>query len=310
MGDVAHRVKGVIRPDEPIDFDQLQSETQRLGPIVFERPSDPYTVEISVVPCACVDDGCTEQLVVVWRRSGLFSIHWLLSPDELQEFETLDKFRRAVVAGVLTNSVGERQLIENEVRREFAAPYHEIEPVTCVCQACADAAGSEQVWTKMQLSQLARSLEIRDDLLEYSEDNHGEEAAALAADAFDVGYFLGRSYSEYSVKRFIEPHALVGRDFEALKEKRSKAAGMTSVIKRAGRIQSLLTHMESLVEGSPALRRLDPTVLAGMAYEDAAAQDDRLWAQGKGQIEEYLGLLRRGEAGAEMQARYLKIFER
>lgn len=308
MGNIAHRVKGIIKPSDPIDFDLLKSETQRLGPLILSKTSDPYTVEISVVPCACAEEVCTEQLVVVWRRSGLFSIHWLLSPAELQQFETLDKFRHAVVAGVLTNSVGERQLIENEVQRQFEAPYYEIDPVTCVCQACAEAASSEQVWTKMQLSQLALGLDLRDECINYAHDNFGEEPASLISDAFDFGYFLGRSYSEYSVKRFIEPHALVGRDFEALKEKRSKAAGMTSVIKRRGRIHSLLTHMEALVEGSPALRRLDPLVLARMAYEDAAAQDPRLWAQGAGQIEEYLGLLRRGEGGPELQSRYLKLF--
>jgi hypothetical protein len=45
-----------------------------------------------------------------------------------------------------------------------------------------------------------------------------------------------------------------------------------------------------------------------MASQDAVADDPALWSQGAGQVEEYLGEIRRGEAGEQMLARYLAMF--
>ena len=53
---------------------------------------------------------------------------------------------------------------------------------------------------------------------------------------------------------------------------------------------------------------MDPKAVANLAAEDAAKDAPSVWAQGRGQVDEYLGEVRRGEAGEELQARYQRIF--
>lgn len=308
MDNATRRVKSRIQTCDPIDLEELKSETQRLGPLLLTRPTDPYSVEITVAPCHCAEIGCTEQLIVVWRRAGLFSIQWLISPEELQSYHSLDDFRHAVIIGALDDTEGERQIIEEEIEQVFFSPYYQIEPISCGCKSLKEGAGQEKILAKMLLSQLALYLKVRDGYLEYAVEKFGEEIASFASDVFDQGYFMGRVYSEYSVKRTIEPHALAGQAFASLKAKRARAAGEKSSFKRLKRIEGLLDHMEVLAASNPALLRLEPLVLAEMACQDVAAHDPSLWAQGAGQIDEYLGLLRRGEAGPELQSRYLKLF--
>jgi hypothetical protein len=54
--------------------------------------------------------------------------------------------------------------------------------------------------------------------------------------------------------------------------------------------------------------RLGQDSLVQLALETAEESDPYLWRQGKGQVQEYLGEIRRGEAGDAMKARYFALF--
>lgn len=308
MDDAKHMVQSTLKLDGPIDFPALRNSTQQIGPLRLSNASSPYVIEIMVFPCMCATEGCEEQLVAVWRRNGLFTIHWLLSRDEFLEFNSLEEFRLWAITGGLNDSYGERLIMQHQSQDIFDRHYTKIPPVDCVCSACAEAVGEEGLWRRMLLSQLSRALTARDQLLEDALKTYGEEGREFAEYVFDLGYNTGRVFSEYMVKRSIEPHALVGKSFEAMKEKRSQASGAKSAGNRLERISSLVSCMETLASESPSITRVGPSALAKLAYEDAAKENPTLWSQGKGQVEEYLGEVRRGEVGAELRGRYNKIF--
>jgi len=243
----------------------------------------------------------------VERRKDLFSIRWQLSPAELLEFGSLDRFRLSVLAGCLDDTLRERQTIEHNVETHLGMSVSEVSSNTiCLCTGCMEAMGERETARHMLLSQLAFQLNSRTELLEEVGDQYGSEVADLVKYAFDIGYQSGRIFSEYVVDQEIEPYAREGVSFEELKSERAKRGGERSSEKRAERIASLLTHMEKLASDNPALVRL-PSHLAKLACEDAKSSNPALWSQGAGQVDEYLGLIRRGEAGDEMRARFVAM---
>lgn len=196
-----------------------------------------------------------------------------------------------------------------ETLRKFDVPYPELEHgPPCFCRSCAEKAGEQDIWERLLISQLAYGLQQRDEYLDWAETNLPDEGRKLAFEMFEVGFAMGRIFSEYKVKTFIEPLALAGQEHEANARKRLRASGEASSKMRAARMESLLDHMETLAKENPALARLGPDALASLATEDASASDPHLWSQGRGQVSEYLGCIRRGEAGAQARKRYAAIF--
>jgi len=99
-----------------------------------------------------------------------------------------------------------------------------------------------------------------------------------------------------------------GRRAEITEQTRAKRGGERSSEARGGRVKSLLLQIEKLAESNPAFSRLDPETRAMLAVEDAAKDNPAIWAQGRKQAQEYLGEIRRGEAGADLRARYEILF--
>lgn len=123
----------------------------------------------------------------------------------------------------------------------------------------------------------------------------------VSQDDFSAGYLL----------RDLE--CLVhGVEAEAIKaiEMRRKAGQRgreASEKARKRRIESLLKGMEEISGRNPDIAALGPTSLAALGLGQAIDTDPDLWRQGRGQVEEYLGEMRRGEAGETVKARYLSL---
>jgi hypothetical protein len=297
-----------ILVDEPIDFEGLRKATLEFGPLILSQRGTPYTVEIEISPCMCSNEGCEEQLVLIWRRNGVFTIHWILSKAEFLKYESLVDFKNSALKGFLRDSRGERMIIEHSAKDAFRSDSEHIDPFTCACEECSEATGEEVIAKKLLLSQLMNALQQRQALIDEANKSGNKGISDLAAWIFDLGYSAGRIYSELKVKEYIEADALAGRAFEELKERRAREAGKKSSSKRSERIHMLLENMESLAAENPAVTRFGPSQLARLAFEDAAQTNPNLWSQGSGQIEEYVGELRRGEAGQVLQQRYFTMF--
>lgn len=305
-----------LDPQAPIDWAVLSQTIRELGPFRVRSADSPYTIEISVHDCTCDEENCDAEFALIRRRNGLFSIQWMLSPEEVVGFENLDHLRYAVLAGNLNDSCAERQIIEGEVERVLGKHYLDVRPMTCLCTECLKAAGKD-LPLRMLLSQMASNLsarldmfqEVRDQMDAYgAPDEAIEEIDGYIQFAFDHGYQLGRQYSEYQVKRDIEEDALAGRSFDEWKAKRAQGAGVASAGNRLKRITALLSQMEILLAESAAVARFGPEALAKLACEDAVNADPALWSQGAGQVLEYLGEIRRGEVGDDLKARYFAMF--
>jgi hypothetical protein len=110
------------------------------------------------------------------------------------------------------------------------------------------------------------------------------------------------------VKLELERHIQKGKRAEQTERKRAQKGGEKSAATRKERVTSLLEEMETLVSQNKVLSRISPTQVAKVAYETAMTNHPKLWSQGSGQVEEYLGEIRRGEAGSEFQTRYEAMF--
>lgn len=91
--------------------------------------------------------------------------------------------------------------------------------------------------------------------------------------------------------------------------KRAGVAGSEkSAQARETRRTALMDEMEALTARNPDLAKLGVDTVAKLALGTCADKAPALWKQGRGQVAEYIGEIRRGEAGEEMKARYEKIF--
>lgn len=76
--------------EAPIDFEAIKTAITELGPLRMRSRGGPYTIEIHMLKCACEEEGCSHDIIAVVRRNGVFSISWMLSPDEIMGFDSLD----------------------------------------------------------------------------------------------------------------------------------------------------------------------------------------------------------------------------
>ena len=69
-----------------------------------------------------------------------------------------------------------------------------------------------------------------------------------------------------------------------------------------------MNAMEMVARRNPDVVKLGPSAVATLALSESEVAEPALWTQGKGQVDEYLGEIRRGEAGQEMRDRFLTLF--
>lgn len=96
-----------------------------------------------------------------------------------------------------------------------------------------------------------------------------------------------------------------------IKQTRKRAGvggGTESGLSRDKRIVDLLEKIEAVAARNPDMVKLGARGVASIAVTDCVVGNPSLWVQGAGQVTEYLGVIRRGEAGPEAQARYVALF--
>jgi len=149
----------------------------------------------------------------------------------------------------------------------------------------------------------------------------GLDAAVLAhdldRDPFDKSrvrltpakiFRAGEAMMALRVKMELGDHVSKGRTADVVTAKRAKKGGLRSALARESRRAALLDAMEVLGRRNPDLVKLGQASVAAMALAESMESSPDLWSQGQGQIEHYLGEIRRGEAGADMQARFRTLF--
>jgi len=313
----------------PIDFELLKSGVADNGPLRLSRANNPYEVSLTPTPCKCSNEGCTNELVVVSRQHGVFEMQWVISKEELLNFESLDEFFNHVASGKLQDSRGERMIAEEHIDRIFCKLDDFAHEIGCPCPTCLAPRVNEDARNMFLLSQLSSLLAERQGLLDdarswdnenlaienQKEESGEDESGRLEEwieDAFEIGYALGRNFSEYSGRAKIEPLAMLGVTAQETKAKREAAAGQKSRELRENRRADLLDKMEAIAKRSPDIVRLGPETVAKLAIEDCIKGDPALWSVGRGQVSEYLGEMRRGgapgEADAAMKVRYEALF--
>lgn len=95
---------------------------------------------------------------------------------------------------------------------------------------------------------------------------------------------------------------------EGARKKAGEKGKAASAGARAKRRIALLDGMEAFAQRNPDITALGDRALAGLALEECVEAEPALWAQGQKQISEYLGEIRRGEAGEDAMARYHVLF--
>lgn len=125
----------------------------------------------------------------------------------------------------------------------------------------------------------------------------------VTQDDFSAGYFL-RELETLAMG--VETEASKSRE---MRKKAGKKGSEKSANARRKRIISFMEALEYVTERNPDVATtLGIESLLKLARDEAVKKDPKLWSQGKKQLDEYLGEIRRGEAGEPLQARYLRLF--
>ncbi|MCC5983935.1 MAG: hypothetical protein JJU42_06180 [Rhodobacteraceae bacterium] len=93
-----------------------------------------------------------------------------------------------------------------------------------------------------------------------------------------------------------------------MRQKAGGAGGKTSRNSREKRRSDLLDKIEALAAQNPAIVQFSEEAVAKVVLADCVRDNPNLWKQGKGQVNNYLGEIRRGEAGDDMKARFQTLF--
>lgn len=126
-------------------------------------------------------------------------------------------------------------------------------------------------------------------------------------------YLTGDDFSAGYLWREIE-YIASGVEAEAnktllMRKNAGEKGRQSSSSARKRRIAALMKALEAAARSNPDVRkRLGESALVAIALKDAIQVDPKLWSQGQGQAEEYLGEIRRGEAGNELKLRYDRLF--
>ncbi|RWR31515.1 hypothetical protein D2T29_10815 [Sinirhodobacter populi] len=150
-------------------------------------------------------------------------------------------------------------------------------------------------------------------VFEYCIFNLPESSPAYVAAAYQYHYYIteddfaaGYWWRDLECLVFgVESTAIIARD---MRTKASKAAGEKSSIARCERRIALLSAMESVAERNPDVLPLGAKAIAGLGLARCVEESPSLWTQGQGQVDEYLGEIRRGEAGEDLKARFFAMF--
>lgn len=148
---------------------------------------------------------------------------------------------------------------------------------------------------------------------EYCALNFPHSSAAYLAAAYQYCYYIknddfaaGYFWRDLEVVYYgVETGAVKALEMRKRAGEKGKEASTKA---RLARIASLLNGMEKVASRNPDLCALGVKPLAALGFQEAERENPNLWAQGRGQTEEYLGEIRRGEAGKTFQSRFNALF--
>ena len=124
----------------------------------------------------------------------------------------------------------------------------------------------------------------------------------ITQDDFSAGY-LWRDLE--NLVGGVEASAIKAKE---MRTKAGAAGSERSAMARHARRSALMGSMADVVARNPDIVKLGHKAVATLAVSDSASKNPTLWRQGQGQIDEYVGEIRRGEAGAELQAKFQSLF--
>lgn len=93
-----------------------------------------------------------------------------------------------------------------------------------------------------------------------------------------------------------------------MRKKAGIAGSEKSAQARDTRRSDLMRAMEKVAKNNPDICELGPETVAKLAIKICADESPALWKQGRGQVSEYIGEIRRGEAGGDLKARFEAMF--
>jgi len=125
----------------------------------------------------------------------------------------------------------------------------------------------------------------------------------VTREIFDLGYCVGRLFSSAQNCATLEPDARKAQEYEKSYRERGKKG--KSKDRKEQRLDHLFSHMARLVDENPALSRMKPVEVAKLAVSDATEENQELWSQGSGQLDNYLTLFASDDA---FRIKYRQLF--
>lgn len=118
----------------------------------------------------------------------------------------------------------------------------------------------------------------------------------------------GQAVVKLRVKMELEDSVKKGLKAASTEKLRAALGGKKSSGARSTRRALLLETLELIASRNPDFSKLGLSSMVELAAVECIKHSPAVWSQGRGQIKEYIGEIRRGEAGVDLQERYFRIF--
>lgn len=140
-----------------------------------------------------------------------------------------------------------------------------------------------------------------------------ESSPAYVAAAYQFHYYItGDDFAAGYLWRDLEclVHGVEAAAVKAIEMRKSagEKGGKRAEAARARRRIELLCAMEGIVARNPDMARLGARTVSELAVQECVQANPGLWAQGRGQVMEYIGEMHRGEVGKDIRTRLHSMF--
>lgn len=287
----------------PINYENLKSEIEKNGPLQVVFPELKTKYRLNITDCTYCLEKCSHDCISLMQISGFTTLNTAIDKEKLLECDSfMDFFQKFQLHPMLFyGSSAEQQQFEGKIKEHLGFEpmdfYRGDIGVEDLDKVSAHSAEVENdVWLRNNLYQGLMHLQLHRQMIDrYSgpsfkeqlseEFEDGESFRKFLRFLYDLGFYSGRTLSEYFVRTELEPIAEKGAT--AQKNYEDKGKRSKSDLRKKERLDAFIESVERVFESNPAIRQYEDMVLR-TAFDLAVPKG----TYGHGRFQEYCTKIR------------------
>ncbi len=288
---------------KPLNYEILKSEIEKNGPLQVVYPELKIKYNLNITECTCCFEKCSNDCILLTQISGFTTLSTSIDKKKLLECNSLMDFLKQFQLHPIMfySSSAEQQQFEAKIEEhlgftpmDFYRGDFDFEDLEKVSVLSAEA--EKDVWLQNNLYQGLLNLQLHRTIIgEYSGPNFkklldedfedGDSFRKFLWFLYDLGFYSGRTLSEYFVRTELEPIAEKG--ITAQKNYEDKGKKSKSDLRKKERLDAFIEKVETVFNSNPAIRKYENMVLR-TAFDLVVPEG----TYGHGQFEEYCTKIR------------------